>query len=306
LSTSISIIIITYNRPQDCLELITDISRLNDVREALTDVIVINNASTVDYCAVKTFIEQNPHIPFRYKDAPANLGVAGGRNYAAGFAQGDLLVFVDDDVLLADKAILQKIIASFDKKLSHGRETGAVSFKVLYHSNGEMQVNAFPHKQFNKFKDKPAFLTSYYVGCAHAIKKQAWLQAGNYPEDFFYGMEEYDLSYRILNAGYAIQYEASVVILHKESPLGRKPVAEKLKMQWVNKSKVAWRYLPKRYFYTTALLWSIEYFRKAGFHGGPYFSAWRKIVRIPWAEKRTPVSGATLSYLKNVGARLWY
>ncbi|WP_315824130.1 glycosyltransferase family 2 protein [Paraflavitalea speifideaquila] len=281
MNRSISIIIITYNRPADCLELLKDISLLNYIQEALTDVIVINNASTVDYSDIKTFIEQNPHLPFRYKDAPSNLGVARGRNYAAGFAQGDLLVFVDDDVLLTDKDILPKIIASFDKKLSPDREVGAVSFKVLYHSNGEMQVTAFPHKQFNKYKDKSEFLTSYYVGCAHAIKKQVWLQAGDYPEDFFYGMEEYDLSYRILDAGYAIQYEASVVILHKESPLGRKPVAEKLKMQWVNKSKVAWRYLPKRYFYTTALLWSFEYLKKAGFRKGLYFSAWREIARIP-------------------------
>ena len=85
-------------------------------------------------------------------------------------------------------------------------------------------------------------------------------------------MEEYDLSYRILGAGYGIVYDDRVVILHKESPAGRLPNKDKLRGMWVNKSKVAWKYLPKKYFYSTALLWSYEYLRKTGFN----FTGWSK------------------------------
>ena len=44
--------------------------------------------------------------------------------------------------------------------------------------------------------------------------------------------------------GYSIAYSDKMVMLHKESPLGRKTKKEKMAMLWINKSKVAWRYLP--------------------------------------------------------------
>jgi Predicted glycosyltransferases len=96
-------------------------------------------------------------------------------------------------------------------------------------------------------------------------------KVGSYPTDFFYGMEEYDLSYRVLEAGYSIAYTDKVVMLHKESPLGRKPKKEKLQMMWVNKSKVAYRHLPKKYFYSTAFMWSLEYLKKNRLEPGRIF-----------------------------------
>lgn len=301
----ISFIIITYNRPDDCLELLQDISRLNNMQELLREVVIVNNASTISYQAVTSFIAQTPQVPYRYINSAENLGVARGRNYAATLAQGEIMLFVDDDILLPDKDILTKIITAFSKPLSE-RPLGVLSFKVLYHSTGQVQVTAFPHKKYNKYKDYPQLLVPYYVGCGHAFKRSTWLRAGDYPPDFFYGMEEYDLSYRVLDAGYAIQYDASVVLRHKESPLGRNTRAEKLQMMWVNKSKVAWRYLPRQYFFTTTVLWSIEYLKKLGLQWGYYFSGWKKAIRIPFTEKRTPVSASTLEYLKKTEARLWY
>jgi len=50
---------------------------------------------------------------------------------------------------------------------------------------------------------------------------------------------------------------------------------------WVNKSKVAWKYLPLRFFYTTAILWSLEYMKKSGWHVGGFFKGWGEIIRIP-------------------------
>ena len=65
----------------------------------------------------------------------------------------------------------------------------------------EMQVNAFPHKNFSSYlRDQDFFQTYYYAGGAHAIRREVLDRTGNYPVDFFYGMEEYDLSYRILDA----------------------------------------------------------------------------------------------------------
>ena len=213
----LAVIIITYNRPADMLELVQNICSLDDADKLLEEIIIVNNASSADYSALKNFINSNQQYPIRYFDSPKNLGVAGGRNLAVQKATAPLLIMLDDDAVLGNKDALKNIVKEFEEKID-GREKSIVSFKVLYYENRQQQVNAFPHKQFEKFRDKSSFETYYYAGGAHAIRRDVIQSLNYYPDDFFYGMEEYDLGYRILNRGYAIAYSDSIVMLHKESP----------------------------------------------------------------------------------------
>ena len=301
----LSFVIITYNRPADMLDLARNIAGLQGTEELLEEVIVVNNASTTDYGEVRTFISAHPEIPFRYLDAPENLGVARGRNFAIRQGRAPILIMLDDDAELRDADCLYRLMEAF-KTAETNRPVAIVSFKVLYYATGDMQRNAFPHKQFEKHSHKSFLETSYYAGGAHAVTRTAIEAAGLYPEDFFYGMEEYDLSYRLIDAGYAITYSNKVVMLHKESPLGRSPHRDKIRMMWVNKCKVAWRYLPLRFFITTALMWSMEYLKqtRGDFHG--WWAGWRAIAGIPGGQQRKPVGPEAMHYLKRTGARLWY
>jgi GT2 family glycosyltransferase len=300
----IAFIIITYNRPEDMLALLQNISMLKDADSLLEEVIVVNNASAEDYSPVKSFIART-ELPYKYFEAPENLGVTKGRNYAIAKSKAPILVLLDDDAELQTPDTLQSLVTLFENNMSP-KPTGIVSFKVLYYDTGQMQVNAFPHKQFKRLKDQSFFETYYYAGGAHAVKREVLEKTGPYPEEFFYGMEEYDMSYRILEAGYSIVYSDKIVMLHKESPLGRRPQNEKLLMMWVNKCKVAFRYLPKRYFYSTALMWSLQYLKKTGFHLSGFFKGWKHVFAIPNNEKRMPLNEKTIQYLKKVKARLLY
>lgn len=302
----ISIIIITYNRPGDTLDLLESIVALQNRQEMLKELILVNNASTADYSVVKAYIDSCPDLPVKYLHAPGNLGVAGGRNFAVKYCTGDWILFLDDDVVIEDKQFLIKLKEAINTPFSDERPLGAMGCKVRYYDNRELQVNAFPHKNFEAYRDRPRFLTYYYVGCAHVISRKAWEEAGQYPTHFFYGMEEYDLGYRILEKGYCIGYDGSPEILHKESPLGRNPRPLQLSMMWVNKSIVAWKYLSIPHFLSTVLLWSGFYLMKSGFNLHFFFSSWPKIFRIPRSEKRTPLSKGTMNYLKAVGARLGF
>lgn len=301
----LSFVIITYNRPADMLELAKNIASLGSAADLLEEVIIVNNASTEDYGALKQYIAETPAIPFKYFDAPGNLGVAKGRNYAIQKGSAPLLIMLDDDAVLQNADALTSLLEEFYLQNSE-RPKAIVSFKVLYYDTLEMQRNGLPHKRYEAYKDKSFFETYFFAGGAHAIRRDVIEELGCYPEDFFYGMEEYDLSFRLLDAGYGIVYSDKVVMLHKESPLGRKPKTEKVRMMWVNKTKVAWRYLPKRYYYSTAVLWSFFYLRQTNFHLSGFFKGWKEIFRIPRSEKRNPVSTATLRYLQQVGARLGY
>ncbi|HEV3326937.1 MAG TPA: glycosyltransferase family 2 protein [Puia sp.] len=327
----LSFVIITYNRPEDMLALVENLSRLEGLDEWVEELIIVNNQSSVSYQPVEDFIASHPAIPFRYFVAPENLGVSRGRNYAVRQSRAPILIFLDDDALVRNNDALRFILPIFgitaftssgsimvppgqDASVAvqpadacdAARPIGIAAFKVFYFSTGQLQENAFPHKRFTERKDWPHFDTAYFSGCAHAIRRSVFDEAGYYPENFFYGMEEYDLSYRALDKGYTIRYDDRVQILHKESPGGRLPPGEKLRGMWVNKSKVAWKYLPHRYFFSTAALWSLEYLKKSGWNLRGFCKGWKEITRIPGMEKRTPVGHRTLIYLRRVKARLTY
>src|SRR5688572_18326501 len=110
----LSFIIITYNRPADMLELLKNISQLYKASELLQEVIVVNNASTSDYSEVKEYIKNTPSIPFRYFDAPENLGVSRGRNYAMQKATAPILFALDDDGVLQNKDCLVNLVKEFE------------------------------------------------------------------------------------------------------------------------------------------------------------------------------------------------
>jgi len=287
------------------LELLQNISGLDNASGLLEEVIVVNNASTDDYTSVKNYINSTPTLPFRYFDAPENLGVANGRNFALQKGKAPIIIMLDDDAVLQNKDSLVNLVKEFENNNTE-RPKAIVSFKVLYYDNLQMQKNALPHKNFEEYKNRSFFETYYYAGGAHAIKREVIEKLGEYPPDFFYGMEEYDLAYRILEAGYSIVYSDKIVMLHKESPLGRKPKKEKLQMMWLNKSKVAWRYLPKKYFYSTAIMWSLQYLKETGFNLGGFFKGWKKVFSISSKEKRIALKEATIDYLLKLKARLWY
>ena len=298
----IAIIIITYNRPADMLALAMNIEKLSSKKELLEEIIIVNNNSTESYDAVKSFIQENPSNPFKLIESKENLGVSRGRNFAIEQSKAPILVLIDDDAEFQDTDALKRI----NEAVIENPHAGILAMKILYFQNSQFQLNAFPHKSFEKRKHLQSFETYYFAGCGNIIVKEAFDIAGPFPTDFFYGMEEYDLSYRILDAGYTIKYIANIVLLHKESPEGRQTKSDKLRGMWVNKTKVAWRYLPMPCYFTTAIMWSMFFLLNSKFDLIGFINGWLAIVTIPFKEKRNKVSKLSQEYLNKVEARILY
>ena len=298
----IAIIIITYNRPADMLALAMNIEKLSSKKELLEEVIIVNNNSTKSYDAVESFIRENPSTPFKYIESIENLGVSRGRNFAIEQSKAPILVLIDDDAEFQDTDALKRI----NEAVIENPLAGILAMKILYFQNSQFQLNAFPHKSFEKRKHLQSFETYYFAGCGNIIVKEAFDIAGPFPTDFFYGMEEYDLSYRILDAGYTIKYIANIVLLHKESPEGRQTKSDKLRGMWVNKTKVAWKYLPMPSYFTTAIMWSMFFLLNSKFDLIGFINGWLAIVTIPFKEKRNKVSKLSQEYLNKVEARILF
>jgi GT2 family glycosyltransferase len=298
----IAIIIITYNRPADMLALAMNIEKLSSKKELLEEVIIVNNNSTESYDIVTSFIQENPSTPFKFIESKENLGVSRGRNFAIEQSKAPILVLIDDDAEFQDVDVLECI----NNSVNENPNAGILAMKILYFQNSQFQLNAFPHKSFEKRNHLQSFDTYYFAGCGNIIVKEAFDKAGPFPTDFFYGMEEYDLSYRVLDAGYTIKYIANIVLLHKESPEGRQTKSDKIRGMWVNKTKVAWRYLPMPSYFTTAILWSIFFLLNSKFDLIGFIKGLVAIVTIPFNEKRNKVSKLSQEYLNKVEARILF
>jgi len=298
----IAIIIITYNRPADMLALAMNIEKLSLQKELLEEVIIVNNNSTKTYDEVISFIQEHPSTPFKFIESKENLGVSRGRNFAIEQSRAPILVLIDDDAEFQDTDVLQRI----DDAVIENPKAGILAMKILYFQNKQFQMNAFPHKSFEKRKHLQSFDTYYFAGCGNIIVKEAFDKAGSFPTDFFYGMEEYDLSYRVLDAGYIIKYIANIVLLHKESPEGRQAKSDKLRGMWVNKTKVAWRYLPFYCYFTTAIMWAMFFLIKSKVDLIGFVKGWAEVVSIPFNERNNKISKTALEYLNKVEARILY
>lgn len=303
---NLSLIIITYNRADDTLELLKSLKAQNNWQTFLGEILLLNNNSSDSYENVEVFIAENPDFPIVYFNHDENLGVARGRNFLIQRANYPLLFVMDDDMILPDLNSFHKASTLLDNDLFKSNNVAVVTTSVFYFDTNERQKNTLPHKKYEKYKDKHQFLTYFFAGGAHIIKKEVFDKTGLYPENFFYGMEEYDLSYRIINCGYKLAYDSSIKILHKESPLGRTTDAKKREMMWYNKSVVAWKYLPNRFFYSTVAMWGFHYLFKTKFDLKNAIRILKRIMCIPKEIKPQKISQISLDYLRSVEARLWY
>ena len=66
----------------------------------------------------------------------------------------------------------------------------------------------------------PGDVTAFH-GAAHAVRASVYRAVGGYPDELFYGHEETDLAWRILDAGYTIAYRPDLVLEHPRTKPSR-------------------------------------------------------------------------------------
>ena len=300
----ISFFVLTYNRPIDTLEAIKNILfHIERPKSIFLEIIIVNNNSSVDYTEFDEFVKQNQISEvheIKYIINTNNLGVAGGRNQAMNLAKGSILISLDDDAEFVEKDIIQQVIDLFKKYKDQNVQF--LTFKVNELADGSVTVAS---KSPDRFTKRELF-TSYFAGGAHALKKQVLSDIGMYDVTEKYGAEEYDLSYKLLEFGGKIVHTNDISILHKKNIQGRFNYTKQNGNLLKNKVLVAYKFLPKRYFYTHLFFWSL-YFLK---HTRGNFFALIGYIRTTLKErkkiKQKPISKKTMNYILEIGGRLTY
>jgi len=198
----ISVIVPVYN---DSENLGVCLSALKRFARADTEIIVVNDASTDDSAAVAE------RFGVRVVDLPKNSGPAAARNAGARHAAGDILFFVDSDVVLARDALdrLERTFASrpdlaavFGSYDACPKAPGLISqYRNLLHH--------FVHQNGN-----PAAST-FWAGCG-AIRRSVFEAVGGFDEGRFRrpSIEDIELGYRLRRAGYNILLEKNLQGTH--------------------------------------------------------------------------------------------
>jgi hypothetical protein len=166
------------------------------------EIVVVDNASTDG--TVEMVRRDFPRAVLLVEDR--NIGCPSARNLGIIKCGGEFIYLLDDDGALEKDAISEAV-----KRAKSDPSLGVV-LSVRKEAD-ETGVHLLPGQS-------PMYLASF-VGCCALVRREALMQVGLFPDDFFRQAEEDDLAIRMLESGWYCFLEPRSVMHHGRSGIGR-------------------------------------------------------------------------------------
>jgi GT2 family glycosyltransferase len=202
----ISTVILTYNR-KDTLH--AAIRSALDQMYPDKELIVVNNGSTDG--TSEEIREAFPSV--RILEPGRNTGVPEGRNIGARNAAGDIVLFMDDDGVLASGEAFAEAAARFERE----PELGVLFARPADPDTGESPECVFSFQVDQQQYPRPVYAPQF-VGTAIFVRKALMDQIQGFDGSFFREAEEFDFSLRTIDAGWRILFYPSIVLHHRPHP----------------------------------------------------------------------------------------
>ena len=216
-----SVIIVTWNAAHYLKEYLPSVAA---TEYPDFEIIIADNGSEDD--SIRWVERSYPDI--KIADLKENFGYCGGNNRGATYANGEVLLFLNNDVTVEpdwlqklsdtferhpDTAILQPKLLDL-KKPTHFEYAGAAGGYLDRHAYPFCRGRVFEHleRDEGQYDDEAEIL--WASGAALAIKRPLFEELNGFDEDFEFHMEEIDLCWRAWNRGYKARFCPESVVYH--------------------------------------------------------------------------------------------
>ncbi len=194
-STRLSYVVLTHNRREALLQTLRVLTDHTPLPAEQWEAIVVDNASTDGAADAVRRAFPNINVLLR----PRNEG-SPARNIGARCARGEVVIFLDDDSYPCGDTVRQ-CLDYFDAHYRVGTVGGPV-----YLPDGSEDAAALPIVM-------PA--------CALCVRREAFMAVGGFCSDFFRQAEEYDLIFRMLEAGWDVRRLPGLIFRHEKVATSR-------------------------------------------------------------------------------------
>jgi len=291
-----SIVVLTYARDAILAEVLDRLYQHVAARQDYEVILVDNN---VEPAGREKLLER--FAMQRYLRSGTNKGVT-ARNDGIEVARGDYVILLDDDVFIETPDFLDRFAAAF----AEDPRLGVVTIRKHVRGETGPRVDLIPHTRKNVDLDRP-FPTFRFVGGCVGFRVKTLRAVGGFLSDFFYGLEEIELAYRVIDAGWTIRYSPEIVVEELEHPAGRKSKVDSQTDRLTNKYIMTWLHMPfpqnilNYLFFTPYIVYRARGEIRVG----------RAIARfLTWLGKddrprRKPLSPEAVAYIRSCGGAIW-
>jgi len=209
----IDTVLLSWNRSKMTLETVHNLLEQEGINLKIW--IVDQGSREEELQLLKESTKQYPNV--HIAEMGKNTGVPGGRNIGTRFGKAEYTVSIDNDAIFESSDALKRVVEIFEQE----PKIAVISFRIKnFYTGQDDELSWVYPKKLKASRDK-SFLTTRFVGCGHAIRRQAFEQTGGYDDDLFFCWEEIEFSYRIINLGYQLVYSPEISVLHKVAPEAR-------------------------------------------------------------------------------------
>jgi GT2 family glycosyltransferase len=291
-----SIVILTWMRDQTLRATLARLKAALGGRDDVEIVLVDNNADAIDRAAFLAEFAAGCVVRTAF-----NKGVS-ARNDGMAVARGDILVLLDDDVLPQTDDFLDRFGETFDAY----PDIGLISVRKLDAKTMTQLRECIPHSRKDVDPTAP-FCTFRFVGGLIALRRAVYAQVGGFSPEFFFGGEEREYSFRIIDAGWKMYYRPDIIALETNDPGGRRPLIELTTETTANYHIIAYLYKPFWPLALSLVLYPIYSFLKERgqmrlLSSYAKFIAW---LRRPDRTRRRPLGRLALAYIRACGGSIW-
>ena len=210
----LSVVIPTYNR-RPALERCLEALREQTLDRHQFEVVVVDDGSSDD---TRQFLAEQPDVRVWYQ--PENAGPAAARNAGVRIAQGEIVLFIGDDIFLQNDALERHLAVHADE--NHDGKLAVLGY-CPWSNESEMTPlmrcimdgTVFPQFQYYAINDRDDLPYSYFYTSNISLSKRMLEEHGLFDERFRYAMgEDGELGFRLQRAGLRIVYRPEIVGHH--------------------------------------------------------------------------------------------